>query len=143
MVVDNIRHFNRFYTRTLGVFNSHVFRLNYSLLEMRTLGEIYRHVGVTSNKLTSLLNIDKTSLSRIIRKLESAQLIYREQDAKDGRSFHFFLSEEGSNLNDYVEKQSDEKIVNVIDSLSNDDIHKLEQSMIEIERIFKKVRSNK
>lgn len=55
----DIRRFNRYYTRILGVFDQKVFNLDYSMIEMRILGEIGRHPSITANELTKWLNIKK------------------------------------------------------------------------------------
>ena len=52
MDTRDVRRFNRYYTRILGVFDQKVFDLNYSMIEMRILGEIGRHPGITANELT-------------------------------------------------------------------------------------------
>ncbi|MEX6012655.1 MarR family transcriptional regulator [Mammaliicoccus sciuri] len=66
MPIKDIRHFNRYYTRVLGIFDNNVFKLKYSLIEMRTLGEIGRHDKVTAQYLCKILNIDKSYLSRLL-----------------------------------------------------------------------------
>ncbi len=62
MDTRDVRRFNRYYTRILGVFDQKVFDLNYSMIEMRILGEIGRHPGITANELTKCLNIKKVTL---------------------------------------------------------------------------------
>ncbi|MDG4979311.1 MarR family winged helix-turn-helix transcriptional regulator [Lactococcus lactis] len=141
MDVKKIRHFNRFYTGVLDVFSNKVFKLDYSLLEMRALGEIGRESGITANKLSNILSIDKTYLSRILKKLERDGYISRERDNNDGRIYHFMLTSSGEILNDYVEKKSDEKVQSSLNKLSPHDIEKLEQSMKNIEKILLKTGS--
>lgn len=140
MNVKNIRHFNRFYTGVLEVFNNKIFKLNYTLLEMRTLGEIGRESGITANTLSIILSIDKTYLSRILKKLENDGHLERVKDENDGRIYHFFLTSGGQILNEYLEKKCDEQIQNNLKNLSSHDIEKLEQSMKDIENILLKVK---
>lgn len=139
MEVNDIRKFNRFYTRVLGVFDESVFELNYSLLEMRTLGEIGRNKGITGNSLSKYLNIDKGYLSRIINKLIKNQLIFKEKNERDNRVYHLFLTNGGEELNQYVEKESDEKVVELLKPLKDDEIQELKRSMASIESILNQV----
>ncbi|MGX4645084.1 MarR family winged helix-turn-helix transcriptional regulator [Holzapfeliella sp. JNUCC 80] len=138
MTIQNIRHFNRFYTQILGVFNNHVFDLKYSLLEMRVLGEIGRNQGIISNDLLPILSIDKTYLSRILRKLKQDELIERRQDEQDLRFYHLYLTDKGDKLNNHIEEQSDNRVADSLKELSSSEINELEQSMATIENILKK-----
>lgn len=79
MDTQEVRKFNRYYTRILGVFDQKVFDLDYSMIEMRILGEIGRHPNVTANDLTKCLNIKKSYLSRKLSKLERNSYIYKEE----------------------------------------------------------------
>ncbi|MEJ6348480.1 MarR family transcriptional regulator [Holzapfeliella sp. He02] len=142
MNVKNIRHFNRFYTRILGVFNNRVFDLDYSLLEMRALGEIGRCEGITSNELTTILSIDKTYLSRILKKLKQNDLIYRQKDEIDQRLFHLYLTKDGIDLYHYIETQSDNQIAANLKGLSAKEITELETSMKTIEKLLSKTTTN-
>ncbi|WP_323702791.1 MarR family winged helix-turn-helix transcriptional regulator [Mammaliicoccus sp. Dog046] len=142
MEVNDIRRFNRFYTRVLGVFDESVFELDYSLLEMRTLGEIGRNKGITGNYLCKYLKIDKGYLSRILSKLINNQLIYKEKNEDDNRVYHLFLTDDGEELNKYVEIESDRKVVDLLKPLKNSEIQELKRSMVSIESILNKVVTN-
>lgn len=138
MDTSKIRQFNRFYTRMLGVFSKNVFGLQYSMLEMRILGEIGRQAGITAVQLVQLLNIDKSYLSRILRKLSKDNLVSRDKDQSDARVQHLKLTSKGQQLNDYVEQQSDRQVARRLSGMDKKDILDLEEAMSTIERLFKK-----
>lgn len=139
MIINQVRRFNRFYSRILGVFNKNVFDLNYSLVEMRILGEINRNSGTTAIDLIQFLDIDKSYISRILSKLEKDNLIYRRKDGNDNRKYHLFLSEKGEKLNQYVELKSDQKIKHLLKGIDAKEIESLVASMQNIENILGKV----
>lgn len=139
MEVNDIRKFNRFYTRILGIFDESVFELNYSLLEMRVLGEIARYKGITSNSLSKYLNIDKGYLSRVLSKLIKNQLIFKEKNEKDNRVYHLFLTDDGKQLNKYVEDESNKKVIDLLKILKDDEIQELKKSMASIENILNQI----
>lgn len=139
METKNIRRFNRYYTRILGVFDKQVFDLNYSMLEMRLLGEIFRQKGVTAQQLANFLNVDKSYLSRTLHKLITADLIAREKDTTDQRVWHLFLTEAGVALQQQVERLSDQEVENIFSSLSPMEIKKIETAMATIEEIMTQV----
>jgi DNA-binding MarR family transcriptional regulator len=51
--------------------------------------------GTTVSQAATLLGLKSTSLSRMLRQLEAAGLIYRESNAGDKRSVKIFLTEKG------------------------------------------------
>lgn len=142
MDTQEVRKFNRYYTRILGVFDQKVFDLDYSMIEMRILGEIGRHPNVTANDLTKCLNIKKSYLSRKLSKLERNSYIYKEKSSEDSRSMHLFPTEEGTALNRYVEAQSDQKMQELLAPLNNEEQQQLVQAMKTIEKILYQVVPN-
>ncbi len=68
-VIEDIRHFNRFYTNILGVLDRHVLDTGYSLTEARIIIEIGMMEQCIANNLVDILEIDRSYMSRIIAKL--------------------------------------------------------------------------
>lgn len=139
MTIENIRQFNRYYTRILGVFDKRVFNLDYSMIDMRILGEIARNKGTTANQLAKFMRMDRSYLSRIVNKLEKAGYILRENDPNDKRIFRLFLTDEGEALNRYIEEQSNKQILELLHSLETKEITQLETAMNTIETILGQV----
>ena len=137
-----MRRFNRYYTRILGVFDQTVFDLDYSMIEMRILGEIGRHPSITANELTKCLNIKKSYLSRKLSKLEKNEYIYKEKNPEDSRSQHLYLTEKGLELNKYVEEQSDRKVLELLEPLDEANYQELVAAMKTIENILYQVVPN-
>lgn len=138
----DIRRFNRYYTRILGVFDQKVFNLDYSMIEMRILGEIGRHPSITANELTKWLNIKKSYLSRKLSKLERESYIFKEKDSEDSRSLQLYLTDKGKELNSYVEEQSDKKVLALLEPLDQESYQELVAAMNTIEKILYKVVPN-
>lgn len=138
----DVRKFNRYYTRILGVFDQKVFDLDYSMIEMRILGEIGRHPSITANALTKCLNIKKSYLSRKLSKLERDNYIFKEKNPDDSRSLHLYLTEKGVELNKYVEDQSDRKVLELLEPLDNKSYKELIAAMATIEKILYNVVPN-
>ena len=142
MYTRDVREFNRYYTRILGVFDQKVFDLDYSMIEMRILGEIGRHPNITANQLTKCLNIKKSYLSRKLSKLEREGYISKKKNPNDSRSMQLFLSEKGLELNKYVEEQSDRKVLELLEPLDAADYQELVTAMQTIEKILYQVVPN-
>ena len=142
MDTRDVREFNRYYTRILGVFDQKVFDLDYSMIEMRILGESGRHPNITANQLTKCLNIKKSYLSRKLSKLEREGYISKKKNPNDSRSMQLFLSEKGLELNKYVEEQSDRKVLELLEPLDAADYQELVTAMQTIEKILYQVVPN-
>ena len=138
----DIRRFNRYYTRILGVFDQKVFNLDYSMIEMRILGEIGRHPSITANELTKWLNIKKSYLSRKLSKLERESYIFKEKDSEDSRSLQLYLTDKGKELNSYVEEQSDKKVLALLEPLDQESYQELVAAMKKKEKILYRVFPN-
>lgn len=69
-IITEIRGFNRFYTNILGLLEQHILDSGYSLTEARVIFEISKTKHCTANQLCSILEIDRSYMSRIITKFE-------------------------------------------------------------------------
>ncbi|OJG82160.1 hypothetical protein RV13_GL002940 [Enterococcus raffinosus] len=126
----------------MGVFDQKVFNLDYSMIEMRILGEIGRHPSITANELTKWLNIKKSYLSRKLSKLERESYIFKEKDSEDSRSLQLYLTDKGKELNSYVEEQSDKKVLALLEPLDQESYQELVAAMNTIEKILYRVFPN-
>lgn len=142
MPIEEIRTFNRYYARILGMFDQKVFDSKYSMVEMRILGEISRQPSVTANALTQYLMIKKSYLSRMLSKLEKDGQIYRKKDPADSRVYYLYLTEAGQQLNDFIEERSNEKVQGLTEHLDNEELQTLVGAMDKITTILEKVVPN-
>lgn len=93
--IDAVRHFNRFYTRELGLLTDKVLGTGYSLLEARLMFEIFHAPGITAKTLCADLRLDPGQASRMLKKLEKDGLIERRRSEADGRERLLSLSKHG------------------------------------------------
>ncbi|MGX7204924.1 MarR family winged helix-turn-helix transcriptional regulator [Enterococcus pingfangensis] len=142
MDLQAVRRFNRYYTRILGVFDQKVFDLDYSMIEMRILGEIGRHPAITANELTKWVNIKKSYLSRKLSKLEREGYLFKKKNPEDSRSSQLQLTEKGLELNAYVEAQSDQKVLDLLAPLDDENYQQLIKAMMTVEQILAEVVPN-
>ncbi|MDT3499138.1 MarR family transcriptional regulator, partial [Bacillus toyonensis] len=84
-IIYEIRQFNRFYTKVLGLFNNQILDTDYSLTETRILFEISERTECIANNLVQELNIDRSYMSRILRRFEKEGLIEKRSSIKDSR----------------------------------------------------------
>lgn len=133
-MIAHIRQFSRFYTRLLGLLDSHVLSSDFSLSEARVLFEIGNTERCTAKMLTEQLGIDAGYLSRIMKRFEKAGLAYKVQSEEDGRSYLLHLSELGEKTLAGMNELSNEQIGGMIGNLSERQLTELSRSMSIIAR---------
>ena len=138
MDVQKIRIFNRYYARVLGVFDKKYLGVDFSVAEVRIIGEIGRNDSLTAKKLAEYLSIDKGYMSRMMQNLEKKGLIERVKSEKDAREKHLRLTEEGKKLNLLLEEKADQRILRQIEGIGEEDFAKLLDAMKSIETIMGK-----
>ena len=83
--VGDVRHFNRFWTRQIGVLREGYLESPFSLAEVRVLYELAHREETTASELGEELGLDAGYLSRILRGFEEDHLIHRTPSEADGR----------------------------------------------------------
>lgn len=117
IAVREIRAFNRFYTDIIGLLDAHLLDSEYSLSEVRTLYEIYIGKCVQASQIMAAMHIDKSYLSRLLKKLEKDGLISKTPSEEDARATLISLTEKGLKVFKTLNKASDEQIDELISAL--------------------------
>ncbi|HET7084026.1 MAG TPA: helix-turn-helix domain-containing GNAT family N-acetyltransferase [Rhizomicrobium sp.] len=90
-----IRRFNRFYTRQIGVLAADLLDTPYSLAEARLLYELAQTEAVTAGALRDLTGLDQGYLSRILAGFERRGLVSKRVAPNDGRARLLHLTAKG------------------------------------------------
>ena len=136
MDVQKIRAFNRYYARVLGVFDKKYLGVDFSVTEVRIIGEIGRNSSLTAKELEEYLSVDKGYMSRMMQNLEKKGLIERVKSETDAREKHLRLTEEGRKLNEFLEEKADQRILRQIYNINEDEYKVLLGAMETIEKIM-------
>ena len=70
-------------------------KLHLTYSEYVMLLRIYDHEGARQDELAAMLYLDKAVVTRTMTMLEKKGLVYREQDARDKRAKHVYLTDYG------------------------------------------------
>src|ERR1700760_3022561 len=90
-----LRHFNRFYTREIGLLNEKELFDGLSLAEGRVMFELAQRSPQTAKEIGAALNMDAGYLSRMLRGFEKHKLIARKEDKNDRRRALLSLTDAG------------------------------------------------
>jgi DNA-binding MarR family transcriptional regulator/GNAT superfamily N-acetyltransferase len=116
--VSQVRSFNRFYTRQIGVLQEGLLRSPFSLTEVRVLYELAHRSRLTARALCGELGLDPGYLSRTLRAFERRRLIVREPSRADGRQSLLTLTSKGRRVFAPLESRSNEQVAGMLAKLS-------------------------
>jgi DNA-binding MarR family transcriptional regulator len=136
--IANIRAFNRFYTRVLGLLDKHILNSQYTLPEVRILYELATNENLTASDLIDTLQIDKGYLSRIILDLRTKKLVQSKKSDRDARSLVLSLTKIGQREFTILNKSSDLQLASMLEKLTNVERNKLVRNMNEIVELLSK-----
>ncbi|MBI3346633.1 MAG: bifunctional helix-turn-helix transcriptional regulator/GNAT family N-acetyltransferase [Burkholderiales bacterium] len=91
----DVRAFNRFYTRRIGVLAPKLSGSDFTLPEARLLWELAHHAPVSASALSKSLQLDAGYLSRLLRGLKNRGLLASQAHPSDGRQILLKLSTAG------------------------------------------------
>lgn len=128
-LISEVRSFNRFYTKVLGLLEKHILDSQYSLTEGRVLLEISKLKDCTANKLISKLDIDRGYMSRVLKSFERDGLVEREGSPGDGRVMLLKLTGKGRSILAELEERSGKQVESLIGHLTESEGRKLAASM--------------
>ena len=103
-VVDDVRGFNRFYTRVLGLLRPDLAGSAFGLTEARVLFELAHRDDVGVSELRRDLDLDAGYLSRILSGFTASGLAAREKSAADGRRQVVRLTDDGRRAFDELDR---------------------------------------
>jgi DNA-binding MarR family transcriptional regulator/GNAT superfamily N-acetyltransferase len=136
--VDEVRRFNRFFTRRIGVLREGLLHTPYSLTEARILLEIAHRDAPTASDLSRELGLDPGYLSRILARLEGQGLIEKMRSEADGRRRLLSLTSAGEDAFSLLDARSREEVSEMLIGLSKGDQGRLLEAMRTIEGVLDK-----
>ena len=131
--IRDVRHFNRFYTKQIGLLQEHLLSSLLSLSEVRILYEIAHRQNPTASDLIEELGLDAGYLSRSLSKLEQEGLLRRERSAADGRQSFLTLTPKGQTTFRPLETRSNRQVATMLSRLNPSQQNQLLSAMGVIE----------
>ena len=134
--VDNVRRFNRFYTRQIGVLNGGFLQSSFSLTEVRVLYEIAHRERTAASELIRELGIDAGYLSRILRAFHRKGLVAKRTSSDDRRQIDLTLTVKGRREFGKLEMRQRVEVARMLQPLGPKHRLRLLHAMGSIERLL-------
>ncbi|MEP9388837.1 bifunctional helix-turn-helix transcriptional regulator/GNAT family N-acetyltransferase [Mesorhizobium sp. KR9-304] len=157
-LIAEIRRFNRFYTRLIGLLEERLTSSIFTLTEARVLFELGHRtntvetarggeagflartfrldIGPAASQIAAELRLDPAYLTRILRKFAADGLTDVHADPADGRRRILSLTPAGSKALAGLQAAADQDIGRLTEGLSQDDIGKLGGALDTVQRLL-------
>lgn len=134
--VSAVRHFNRFYTRAIGVLQEPWLGGPFSLTQCRILYEIAHTENPTATVIRNRLDLDPGYLSRILSSFEKRGLIEKTPSQDDARQAFLALTSEGRCQFAPLEERTVEQVGGMLEKLSENQQRQLISATQTIEQLL-------
>jgi DNA-binding MarR family transcriptional regulator/N-acetylglutamate synthase-like GNAT family acetyltransferase len=135
-LVEQVRIFNRFYTREIGLLTEHLHGSDFTLAEARVLYELAQSREQTAADIIRSLGTDKAHISRIVARFQNAGLVKSRVSPEHGKHKLLSLTATGKRafkqLNDGTESQIEALIAPLIPA----NRQRLARDMHEIQKLL-------
>jgi len=135
-LVEQVRTFNRFYTREIGLLAEHLPASDFTLAEARVLYELAQGRERTAADMIRSLGMDKAHVSRIVVRFREAGLVKSRVSPEHGKRKLLSLTPAGrkafQRLNDGTESQ----IASLVAPLTPEHRQRLAKDMREIQKLL-------
>lgn len=115
--IEAMRHFNRFYTKQIGVLNEGLLESLFSLSEARVIYELAHRGTATATELGNELGLDAGYLSRMVRDFERRKLIKKKPSETDARQSVLSLTARGQKEFESLNRLSRNQIEEILNDL--------------------------
>lgn len=137
--VAQVRDFNRFYTRILGLLDKGILNSEFSLPEARVLYELQHLQPCCASEIIVALDMDKGYLSRILKSFSRKGLIILQATESDARVSLIKLTSKGKLEFDKINTASSNQIKQLLEQLPDTKIKSVITHMQAIKQILNTV----
>lgn len=135
--IDQVRRFNRAFTKRIGVLDESYLARGRPLGEARVLFEIGLAGEIGLQALRERLGLDSGYLSRLMRSLEGQGMVELVRDETDARARLARLTETGQAEFEAYDRLSDDAAEDLLGSLDHAQRPRMVAAMAEIERLLR------
>jgi len=134
--IEQVRRFNRFYTRHIGLLSEGLLESEFSLTEARVLYELAHRSPIIAADLGRELGLDAGYLSRLLKRFTARGLIERTPLEGDKRQALLSLTDTGRAAFAPLNRASAAQVASMLSDLSGAERQQLVRAMQTVERLI-------
>ncbi|MGA9026699.1 MAG: helix-turn-helix domain-containing GNAT family N-acetyltransferase [Steroidobacteraceae bacterium] len=134
--IDDLRRFNRFYTRQIGLLDETLSNSPFSLPEARVIYELATGQIETAADLSRTLGMDKSHLSRILSRLHSQGLVAVQPSPEHAKRRLLSLTDAGRNAFAELERLTISQMARLLAPLDHAATVRLRAAMRQIQTVL-------
>lgn len=96
------------------------------------LASLWQNDGQSPSQIACSLNLDSSTITGLLDRMENKQLLQRQPDAQDRRALRVFLTETGKELRVPLEKVVEEANVYVLEHLGSEEQDELKKLLVKV-----------
>ena len=136
--VEAVRHFNRFYTRQIGVLKPGMVGSPFTLPEARVLYALGRDGHSTATAIGRELSVDLGYLSRLVQGLRRRGLLQAKRAEHDGRQQQLSLTAKGRKAFTLIDTRSRDEMAQMLAPHKSPERGRLVNAMQTVESLLKR-----
>lgn len=134
--VRSVRHFNRFYTRQMGLLEEHLLASPFTLTQARVLFELGTQGTLTAGDISTSLGLDRGYLSRILNDFVTQGLISQQKSRTDRRRVFLSLTGKGKQAFLTLDQESHYATAKLLSKLSGPQQEQLVTAIQKVELLL-------
>ncbi|HEY0684532.1 MAG TPA: helix-turn-helix domain-containing GNAT family N-acetyltransferase [Steroidobacter sp.] len=135
-IIADVRQFNRFYTKTIGVLGEGMLGCGYSLSEVRVLYEIANGENVMAADLVRNLGMDFGYVSRILALFEKRGFLKRQRSESDARKSLLTLTTKGRKAFEALNQQARDEVAKLLEPLPSHQQLQLQSNLRQVQSLL-------
>lgn len=101
--------------------------------QMNIIGEIIENEGFSQDQLANVLDLDKTTIAKALKRLELNELIIRKSNDEDKRKKLIYVTDEAKKMQSMINSHLEEESKLLFEGISDEELNDFENTLNKIE----------
>lgn len=99
---------------------------------------IYENPGIIQEELSDMIKVDKTTISRAVKKLEKDGFIEKKSDEENKKIKRLYVSKKGEEVYDFIKRENDYSNEIALKGFSKREAEEIEKLLIKVRKNVEK-----
>ena len=116
------RYISQIYRKGSSLITKEISKFGIGSGQIMFLMQLYKNAGISQEELSEILNIDKGTTCRAIKKLEEQEFLIRVKDENDKRAYKLYLTDKSKEMEDSIKSIIYEWETSISKELSQEEV---------------------